>query len=417
MKAISILVASAAALCAAQDPSVITVHPDGSYTCTVQNAAYCAGTSLDSNLIIRCVNGSGQVGNCDDNLAGEAPDGVNFSPCWQSSPTAGDAACSKNGTVYPDSGSDAIYNCTAPFPVPGSVVTSAGSASGTTTSTFWSTLTTYLTGDSTLSGYWSTYTTPAASPSSDLADATTGIPSSTTTLTSWSTVWMSDSTGTVFVTLPTTTDTTICPENASTSPIDNSSMTASSMTGAITPSVPSNTTSETTTYTTWSTISSAATVFVTVSSATASSIASAITPSGPVYTFSTNSTTFNLGPGPASTSSFDVGAVGTASATSYSFAPSGYNTSSQDIVGAASASDGLLIPYDTAPAGGYLSYTPTTVSGSSTASSSMGMAGANTTVVSPSATAGPIYTGAAAKYGNAKVAAMVAFGFLVVALV
>lgn len=64
-----------------------------------------------------------------------------------------------------------------------------------------------------------------------------------------------------------------------------------------------------------------------------------------------------------------------------------------------------------------MSYTPTTVSGSSTASSSMGMAGANTTVVSPSATAGPIYTGAAAKYGNAKVAAMVAFGFLVVALV
>lgn len=145
-----------------------------------------------------------------------------------------------------------------------------------------------------------------------------------------------------------------------------------------------------------------------------------MTPLGPVYTFSTNSTTVQLGPGLVSTSSFDVGAVGTASTTPYSFAPSGNDTSSQDIVGAASASGSLLIPYDTAPAGGYLSYAPTTVLASSTASSSMDMAGAasaNTTVVSPNATAGPIFTGDAAKYGNAKVAAMVVFGLLVVALI
>ncbi|KAF6221243.1 hypothetical protein HO133_002098 [Letharia lupina] len=80
---------------------------------TPPNAAYCAGPSLTSNIIIRCTGTSGQAGNCNDNLAGVPPLGVkDFAPCYESSPAAGDAACSYGGTVYPDGVGPG-------FPVPG----------------------------------------------------------------------------------------------------------------------------------------------------------------------------------------------------------------------------------------------------------------------------------------------------------
>lgn len=88
---------------------------NGSFTCVLPNAAYCAGDSLESNIIIRCVDGTGYAGNCNDNLVGEPPLGVSYSPCWQTSKISGNAACSKNGVVYPSDGK----NNTTPFAVPG----------------------------------------------------------------------------------------------------------------------------------------------------------------------------------------------------------------------------------------------------------------------------------------------------------
>ncbi|ERF75497.1 hypothetical protein EPUS_08311 [Endocarpon pusillum Z07020] len=86
---------------------------NGSFVCAVSDANYCAGDSLSTNIIIRCTGTEGQPGNCNDNLAGIPPVGVKSSAtCYQSSPSAGDAACSFDGNVYPeDDGS-------GPFPVP-----------------------------------------------------------------------------------------------------------------------------------------------------------------------------------------------------------------------------------------------------------------------------------------------------------
>lgn len=102
---------------------------DGAFVCAEPDARYCAGESLATNIIIRCSGTVGRPGNCNDkfattvsyepgqklmprSLAGIPPVGVkSFAPCYQSSPTAGDASCSYDGTVYPDDGS-------APFPVP-----------------------------------------------------------------------------------------------------------------------------------------------------------------------------------------------------------------------------------------------------------------------------------------------------------
>jgi hypothetical protein len=106
-----VLIASAA-LTTAQ----VTSNPDGTFTCAIPNAAYCAGNSLTTNIIIRCIGTVGQPGNCDDNLAGEPPFGVNYSPCWQPSATSGQAACSKNCIVYGGSGNFngtfTLPNCT-----------------------------------------------------------------------------------------------------------------------------------------------------------------------------------------------------------------------------------------------------------------------------------------------------------------
>jgi hypothetical protein len=118
-----VLVASAA-LAIAQ----VTSNPDGTFTCAIPNAAYCAGGSLTTNIIIRCIGTVGQPGNCDDNLAGEPPFGVNSSPCWQPSATSGQAACSKNCIVYGGSGN---YNGTFTLPncTPSTTVTTANTSS------------------------------------------------------------------------------------------------------------------------------------------------------------------------------------------------------------------------------------------------------------------------------------------------
>lgn len=124
----------------------------GVYTCAKPGQAYCAGDSLATNIIIRCdENGIGHGGNCNDNLAGEPPMGVNYAPCYQTSETSGDAACSKNCIVYGGSG-----NYPGTFTLPADVCTPSYTASSTLAS---STLTTY-TQTSTLSTIYTQTTTP-----------------------------------------------------------------------------------------------------------------------------------------------------------------------------------------------------------------------------------------------------------------
>ncbi|MCJ1224582.1 Mucin-12 [Toensbergia leucococca] len=100
--------ATAAGLAVAQIPAI---PRSTSITCPASGGSFCASTSLTTNIIIRCIGTIGQPGNCNDNLAYVPPVGVkDFAPCYQSSPTAGDAACSYNNTIYPDVG--------MPFPIP-----------------------------------------------------------------------------------------------------------------------------------------------------------------------------------------------------------------------------------------------------------------------------------------------------------
>jgi hypothetical protein len=47
------------------------------------------------NIIARCKKGVAQPGNCNNNLAGASSLGSTYSPCWETSPTSGDDACSK----------------------------------------------------------------------------------------------------------------------------------------------------------------------------------------------------------------------------------------------------------------------------------------------------------------------------------
>ncbi|KAE9375261.1 hypothetical protein N431DRAFT_463359 [Stipitochalara longipes BDJ] len=92
------------------------------------NGNFCAGTSLGTNIIIRCVNGVAGPGNCNDNLDGEPPVGLNPALCYQSSPTAGDAACSKNCIVY-GATEFTLPNCT-PYYTASSSSTSSSSSTG-----------------------------------------------------------------------------------------------------------------------------------------------------------------------------------------------------------------------------------------------------------------------------------------------
>ena len=58
------------------------------------NGRFCVGGHRAS-IIIRCHNGIGQAGNCNNDLVGSPPVGNAYSPCWETSPISGDAACSK----------------------------------------------------------------------------------------------------------------------------------------------------------------------------------------------------------------------------------------------------------------------------------------------------------------------------------
>ncbi|EOD43715.1 hypothetical protein UCRNP2_9566 [Neofusicoccum parvum UCRNP2] len=82
----------------------------GAYTCSTASGAYCGGSSLSTNIIIRCTNFVGQPGNCNDNLAGIKPVGVKpAASCYQTSATSGDAVCSFNGVGYPENDSAAAF--------------------------------------------------------------------------------------------------------------------------------------------------------------------------------------------------------------------------------------------------------------------------------------------------------------------
>ena len=93
MKYITALFVASATLTSAQ---VVYNETTNTFSCpTAPNGAFCAGDSLKTNIIIRCSNGFGRPGNCNDNMAGRPPIGLTFSPCFETSISAGDAACSK----------------------------------------------------------------------------------------------------------------------------------------------------------------------------------------------------------------------------------------------------------------------------------------------------------------------------------
>ncbi|KAK5728987.1 hypothetical protein LTR15_002128 [Elasticomyces elasticus] len=136
--ATTLAVAGFAAFAAAQGPTYN--ETDGTFTCPPEgaNGAYCAG----ANIIIRCTNGVGQPGNCNDNLAGYPPIGVNYSPCWSCGANSSRSACSKSGLVQPGSGAglgnvsfsvNDTSICAAPGPSPAPVPAPAPYPSNGTT--------------------------------------------------------------------------------------------------------------------------------------------------------------------------------------------------------------------------------------------------------------------------------------------
>ncbi|OBT80660.1 hypothetical protein VF21_00302 [Pseudogymnoascus sp. 05NY08] len=110
----ALLISASAALASATGP--VYDPATGKWTCHVPNAVYCAGDSLKTNIIIRCTGLVGQPGNCNDNLAGEPPVGVQPSLCY--APELHSAACVKNCIVYGGSG-----NLNGTFPLPTDVCT------------------------------------------------------------------------------------------------------------------------------------------------------------------------------------------------------------------------------------------------------------------------------------------------------
>merc|ERR1712230_93115 len=91
-----------AALATAQESGYTYNENNSTFTCSVPNGAFCAGEN--TNIIIRCTDGVGQPGNCNDNLAGYPPEGVQPALCVSCGLGQGIAACSKDGTVYGASG-------------------------------------------------------------------------------------------------------------------------------------------------------------------------------------------------------------------------------------------------------------------------------------------------------------------------
>merc|ERR1712070_52005 len=89
------------ALATAQESGYTYNENNSTFTCSVPNGAFCAGENTN---IIRCTDGVGQPGNCNDNLAGYPPEGVNPTLCVSCGLGQGIAACSKDGIVYGASG-------------------------------------------------------------------------------------------------------------------------------------------------------------------------------------------------------------------------------------------------------------------------------------------------------------------------
>ncbi|ELR02858.1 hypothetical protein GMDG_05791 [Pseudogymnoascus destructans 20631-21] len=131
----ALLISASAALSSATGPDY---NPEtGKWTCHVPDAVYCAGDSLKTNIIIRCTGLVGQPGNCNDNLAGEPPLGVQPTLCY--APHLHSAACVKNCIVYGGSGNlNGVFTlpvdvCT-PTPVePTSTTTTKPEPTATTT--------------------------------------------------------------------------------------------------------------------------------------------------------------------------------------------------------------------------------------------------------------------------------------------
>ncbi|KAL0637925.1 hypothetical protein Q9L58_003002 [Maublancomyces gigas] len=75
-----------------------------SYRCGHQDGNYCLHDNLESPFIVRCVNGRGVLGNCND-LFGAKGSTRNENPCYQPNQRNYNAACSNNkGVVYPENG-------------------------------------------------------------------------------------------------------------------------------------------------------------------------------------------------------------------------------------------------------------------------------------------------------------------------
>ncbi|KAK4168901.1 hypothetical protein QBC43DRAFT_330109 [Cladorrhinum sp. PSN259] len=93
-------------------------YVDGQFICPkdAPNGVFCSGTSLETDIIIRCNNGIGQPGRCSNNLVGQPPvgTGIVFARCWAPSANNGTAACEKNCVVYGSSG-----NFNGTFTLPG----------------------------------------------------------------------------------------------------------------------------------------------------------------------------------------------------------------------------------------------------------------------------------------------------------
>jgi len=94
----------------------------------------CASDSLKGNILLTCVNGCPQPGNCNDNLAGVPPVGIKSgASCYQDSPTAGNAQCTFNcvSVVKHDGTTFYPLGCTSSSPTSGPTsTTTSASVSG-----------------------------------------------------------------------------------------------------------------------------------------------------------------------------------------------------------------------------------------------------------------------------------------------
>ncbi|PMD15527.1 hypothetical protein NA56DRAFT_330441 [Hyaloscypha hepaticicola] len=151
----ALLLAASAALASAQ-----ITYNGSQIICPANNpnGTFCAGDSLSTNIIIRCVNGVAGPGNCNDNLDGDPPVGNYPTTCWQTSLTSGDAACAKNCIVYCGSGGCDLGDFTLPNCTPFYTASSSSSAATSTTSSYPTSPTTTISA-TTSSMTTSTYTT------------------------------------------------------------------------------------------------------------------------------------------------------------------------------------------------------------------------------------------------------------------